>query len=341
MKVLIVKIGAIGDVVMALPILQKIRQSGNSEITWLCGKTVSPLVRMAQVDQIFEIDDKKLLTGNIFDKIYTLIQVWLKLFGKKYDLILIGHGNPLYKLLIITTFRKQVRNFSHKNRLWPVPGRFHGNEYVRLVTNFDGPDILLTQYPQIHIPEQFKFDEDIKPEKIIIAIAPGGAKNLLADDALRRWPLDNYVHLANAFLNKGFQVILTGSKTDEWVLKGFQDLNVWNYIGKTSLAELIYLYQQCDVVITHDSGPLHLAGLAGCPVVALFGPTNPNEKVPRSPNIKVLWGGAHLACRPCYDGKFYADCSNNLCMQDISVDMVVNEVLGFIDKNKPNWRSTH
>jgi heptosyltransferase-2 len=114
---------------------------------------------------------------------------------------------------------------------------------------------------------------------------------------------------------------LTGSSSDEWVSKAFQNSGAIDLIGKTSVMDLVALYGQCRLLISHDSGPLHLAALTGTPVLALFGPTNPFEKVSGAEN-QVLWGGETLACRPCYDGRNYADCQDNQCLKSIDIEKV-------------------
>jgi heptosyltransferase-2 len=159
-----------------------------------------------------------------------------------------------------------------------------------------------------------------------VALAPGGAKNILRDDALRRWPIGHYVRLAELLLKEGKEVLLTGGPSDDWVRESFKDLKARDLVGRTDLTDLVALYGQCQVVVTHDSGPMHLAALAGTPVVGLFGPTRPDEKVPPDGPIHVLWGGEHLTCRPCYDGKNYADCLNNECMKSIGPERVLQEV---------------
>ncbi|MGH7838029.1 MAG: glycosyltransferase family 9 protein, partial [Candidatus Binataceae bacterium] len=99
--------------------------------------------------------------------------------------------------------------------------------------------------------------------------------------------------------------------------------NVLDLVGQTSLLDLLAIYGVSDGVITHDSGPLHLAILARAPTVALFGPTLPNHFVPKGMPVTVLWGGDDLACRPCFDGKAYAPCRDNRCIKQISVAQVV------------------
>ena len=94
-------------------------------------------------------------------------------------------------------------------------------------------------------------------------------------------------------------------------------------IGGTTLPQFISLADTCSLVVSHDTGPLHLAGLSHAPVLALFGPTDPGSFLPRRPGVRVLWGGEDLACRPCYDGRDFAPCESNGCMQAITVAAVL------------------
>jgi len=330
MNVLIVKIAAIGDVVMALSMVDAIyKKDSNAKITWLCGKAVEPLLRsLNSINELFVIDESKLLAGNHFEQMSVLLKVWKRLFGRRFDLIVTGNPDPRYRLLSLTTIGKERRSFTRNGtRLWPVKGRYHGSEYIRLITDIDGPDAEPGYLPRVTLPLREEIRSQLNLDSAPrIAIAPGGAKNVLNDSSLRRWPITSYVTLARRFIKDGIQVILTGAVSDEWVREKFSQLPVLDLIGNTTLVDLVGLYELCDLVITHDSSPLHLALLAGTPVVALFGPTNPREFVPRTDLVTILWGGEHLACRPCYDGKTYADCNNNVCMQSISVDMVYKAV---------------
>jgi heptosyltransferase-2 len=68
---------------------------------------------------------------------------------------------------------------------------------------------------------------------------------------------------------------------------------------------------------------MHVAVLAGTPLVALFGPTDPRWFIDDTrKSTRVLWGGENLACRPCYDGKNFAPCTDNLCLKSISAGQV-------------------
>ncbi|HVZ80629.1 MAG TPA: glycosyltransferase family 9 protein [bacterium] len=332
MRVLVIKIGAVGDVVMALSGVEAARDRWpNAHITWLCGRTVEPLLRVyGHVDEVIGVDDVGLLRGNLAEKIKVLIGVWARLFLRSFDLVVTGHSDRRYRWLSVTARAKERRGFD--DRLNLVPGRYHGDEYARLILGQDYPTGRLFR------PAPLRPSLDPELEKAIpadghplIAFAPGGAKNILRDDSLRRWPVGHYAELAAKLLAGGYQVVLTGAESDRWILEYFKGLGVVDLVGKTTVTDLIAVYGKCRLVVTHDSGPMHLAALAGARVLALFGPTIPSEKVPLGGLVHSLWGGEELPCRPCYDGRNYAKCSRNICLEDIGVERVLAEAKGILN----------
>lgn len=333
MNVLIVKIGAIGDTIMALSMISAIQQlDKTAKITWLCGKTVEPLLsRVNGISEIISIDESKLFKGGFLEKALAMVSIWRKLLGRKFDLTIIGHSDSRYHLLTLTVFSRELRSFTRTPRMWPVPGRHHSDEYSRLVSLSEAPAAIVKhKYLTSDLPESLSKILSTLANCNKVAIAPGGAKNILHDDALRRWPIEYYVELTEMVLARNVKVILTGGATDEWVIPFFREQNVINLIGQTSLTDLIAVYRQCSVVVAHDSGLLHLAGLAGVPIFALFGPTNPYEKVPRYPDVHIFWGGDNLACRPCYDGKTYARCSKQSCLYAITPEQVHDSLMNIM-----------
>jgi len=328
---LFVKIGAIGDVIMAIPgALHYLQQNPNNQLVWIAGKTVAPLLRNLHPNlTIIEISESRLLTGNGIIKVLSLISLWKNLAFRKFNAIVIGHADWRYRLIGIFSYAPIRISFSHKkHKRIPVSGRHHIDEYARLFGVTD-PNQLL----QIRFPPSDAFREPLPAElqknlpKKFIALAPGGAKNLLEDQFLRRYPVEHYASIAKKALKRKIPVVLVGAPSDSWVLPSFEGLKTINAIGQTNLRQTVELFARADTVITHDSGPMHLANLAEAKVLSFFGPTNPWEKAPMKRhaanpdvfNSQFIWGGEDLACRPCYDGKTYAKCTNNLCMHKIDV----------------------
>ena len=159
-----------------------------------------------------------------------------------------------------------------------------------------------------------------------MVLAPGGAKNILSDGALKRWPVQFYAVLAKQLIGSGLRVALIGAESDQWVLPNFAGMSVINLIGQTKLDDLLSVLGAATVVVSHDTSCLHLARLVAIPVVALFGPTIPHSFITGAELEHLLWGGADLPCRPCYDGAKYGACASNLCMQSISPEAVRQKV---------------
>lgn len=332
-RVLIVKIGAIGDVVMALPLLTALRKRYPSvHITWICGQQVKPLLKgTCLVDEILSVEENRLFFGYLFKRMWTVFSIWKRLIGRKFDLCITAHADRRYRILSFPIRCNDRRSWRRDKKLQiPIPGRYHAHEYLRLLSeNIDLP----VNFPKIDIR---KISNKMKHPMVVLA--PGGAKNHLADDALRRWPIENYASLAKKLQCYPIQVAVIGSASDQWVIPYFKGLPFVDFIGKLDLIEFISLLSQTQLLITHDSGPLHLSKLADCPAIALFGPTNPREKVGPMEKISVLWGGENLWCRPCYDGKRYAKCSNNACMSSISPDFVLSKALEILQLKEGAFR---
>ena len=120
-------------------------------------------------------------------------------------------------------------------------------------------------------------------------------------------------------------IIFTGGKDDHQSIEGILFLmehRALNSSGKTSLKELSFLLSLSDLMITTDSGPMHIASAMGTPTVALFGPTAPWRTGPYSNNAIVLRNS--ISCSPCFKRK----CNSKSCMDRISVE----EVLDAVDK---------
>ena len=154
---------------------------------------------------------------------------------------------------------------------------------------------------------------------------------------LRKWPLESFVELGKQLLeNSKITVVLTGGPDEQdacaELAKKINSERVINFAGKTSFKELITLYSISDVLITNDSGPVHFASTTEIPIVALFGPETPKIFGPMSPKAKVI--SLELACSPCISvfNQKKSSCSDNQCMKQISVQMVVKEIQNILRK---------
>lgn len=150
---------------------------------------------------------------------------------------------------------------------------------------------------------------------------------------LRRWPSERYVDLANRLLaaDPDVAIVMTGgaseaAATDE-VAAAVGSERCVSVAGRTTLRQLLVLYELSQVLVTNDSGPAHYAAVTGVDIVTLFGPESPHVFGSLSPRNHPIW--AELPCSPCVNA--YNDrksaCHDNVCMQEITVDEVEAKVV--------------
>lgn len=149
---------------------------------------------------------------------------------------------------------------------------------------------------------------------------------------IRMWPGDRFVELGRRILasHPDATLIITGAPSEragaEEVCRRIGSPRAISVAGHTTLRDVLVLYTLCDVLVTNDSGPGHFASMTDIHNVVLFGPETPLLFGPLGANRHVIWAG--LACSPCvnpYNHRF-SPCTNNRCMQEITVDAVHAEV---------------
>jgi heptosyltransferase-2 len=328
-RYLIVKLAALGDVAMASTMIAAIRERDPAaHITWLCGTRVADLVRLFDgVDSVVVADEVALLRGGMAQRARGLLAVWRLLVPHRFDITVLGHADRRYAALLLPVRTGPVHRLeqSPSPRMLPIPGRYFGDEYVRLLDGGARPGPVIGHYELADVRGRLAPARD--PERIGIVLAPGGTRNVLREDVLRRWPVERYVGVAAALLAEGHHVTLVGDAADGWVRPYFAGLAVRDEIGAHDVPGTLGVLQAAEVVVVHDTGVLHLARLVRAPVVGLFGPTIPAKSLVEGSDAVALWGGADLACRPCYDGREYARCGDNVCMKGIAVENVVRHAM--------------
>jgi lipopolysaccharide heptosyltransferase II len=149
----------------------------------------------------------------------------------------------------------------------------------------------------------------------------------------KRWPIERYAEAANKISEQ------LRPKQSEWFLFGAPgetamgealssrlEVPHQNRIGKTSLSELISELQTCDLLLTNDTGTMHLAAALGVRTVSIFGSTEPSLTGPVGNNHRIL--RHHVPCSPCF--KRECPFGHYDCMVGMSVDQVTEAVIAVI-----------
>lgn len=156
--------------------------------------------------------------------------------------------------------------------------------------------------------------------KPILAICPGAEFG-----PSKRWPEHHYANVANAKLAEGWEVFLFGSRNDEKVCDKIQSLTnskCLNFTGRTSLGEAIDLLSLASLVLTNDSGLMHIAAALNKPLVAVYGSTSPAFTPPLHPGARIVRN--NLPCSPCF--KRECPLKHHRCMEDLKPATVLEEL---------------
>ncbi len=165
----------------------------------------------------------------------------------------------------------------------------------------------------------------LQPGDSYAVLAPGSSKNW----PVKRWAADNFAALGKYLFERlDLPVVITGAPFEARLGRQVVDSagpRAMNLAGKTSIRETIELLRGAVVVISNDSGPMHLAAAVDTPVVALFGPTNPNKWRPWSEQAQVVTSD-DCSKAPCYYLSAMPRCDAADCLGRISVSQVTAAV---------------
>jgi lipopolysaccharide heptosyltransferase II len=156
----------------------------------------------------------------------------------------------------------------------------------------------------------------------VVALAPGAAYG-----PAKRWPLEYFAELCRRLSRAGFRVMVTGSNQERDLGAALAEAGALDLTGKTSLLESVAILKRARVLVTNDSGALHLARAAGTPVVALFGSSSPVWTGPGAEEGHTLQHS--VPCSPCFRRECPLRGAEHLrCLRGISVEAVLEAVTG-------------
>jgi lipopolysaccharide heptosyltransferase II len=148
----------------------------------------------------------------------------------------------------------------------------------------------------------------------------------------RRWPAKNFAKLADALAFHGYRIIFTGADEEKPIIKKIilaSQQSHTNLVGKTSLSQLLELFKQVKLVISLDTGPLHLAASTDTPVLGLYGANTPIKWGPYGRQHKAIYHGPFP---PCTQQQYGRVCNHKeeYHMQNITSNEVLDTALNML-----------
>lgn len=308
MRILVVRMGAMGDVIHALPAVMSLKRGiADAHISWLIHPRWAPLVDVAE--ELIPFDRKQ--SGSIRE-------AWTRMRERKFDLAVDFQGLIKSGLAARASGAKQVVGYHREHLKEKIASWFYStqvkvnaahivDQHVELAASCGGRGKL-----EFSLPAGVR--EGDLPEGSFVLACP------IAGWGSKEWPLERYGELGKMLRERlGMALVLNGHSAVADQLRAVP--NVVPHVS--SIAGLIDATRRAAFVVGIDSGPLHLAAALSKRGVAIFGPTDPTRNGPYGNTLRVLRTADAVTS---YKRLPEPDAS----MKSISADMVLRELEAFL-----------
>jgi heptosyltransferase I len=328
MKILLVRLGAMGDIVHALPVAAALRERfPHAQIDWLVDVRHAALLDLVPV-----LDRRIAVDSRSFRSVITAVrQLRTEGYAASVDLQGLIKSAAVARLSGASRvagftrphLREKLASLFYAERIEPPAGGHVIDKNLSMLQAFLVDD------------RRRRFPIDIPPSAALAPIADRVLRDGLRGYALinpgaawpnKRWPPERFGEVAKgaASIHSLLPVVLWGPG-EETLAQRIVDSSSGAAVlaPPTTVADIVALAHRARLMVSGDTGPLHLAGAVGAPLVAIFGPTDPARNGPWNPSDISLSRFADCVCH------YRRRCRRRRpCIEDISVE----DVSGAIDR---------
>jgi lipopolysaccharide heptosyltransferase II len=332
-NILIIRQSALGDVANILPAIKVLRDAyPQAKLTCLTGRATSSLLNQDPCLDDVIIWDRPVRPDR-------LLSIFFRLWRNRYDLVVDLHSSRYSRWLAWATnaskrvgahyngFYTDLVSFDLRNmqisdifRRFLQPLGLENEKYIRRFPCLD---------EGIAKSKSFLFDQGMADHKYVV-FNPGHSPAW----GTKRWPVRHWISLGKNLVDQGLRIVVAGGPTEFDLATEIADgigAGAVSAAGKTDIFCLAGLLNRSGAVVSTDSGPMHVAAMAGARVVALFGPTHPVTSAPFGTGHKVLHHKLH--CSYC----FKKVCPyQHECLDEMKPDEVINAVQEILASNPSN-----
>lgn len=352
-KIMFLELSEMGSAILGYSAIKKTKELyPNAEFYFLIFKENAESVYILDMflrENVFVIRSKNLWVLFI-DTVKVLMQIRKERIDVIIDMELFSRFSAILSYLSRAVFRMGFYRFSleglyrgslYTHRVMYNPYLHIGRNFLALISslgfsykNTPSFEVFLTK-EKIEVPriEQNNFKKEelwrkikqsnraVVPESKLVVLNLGLGENL----PLRKWPLENYITLAESLMKdeKIFVVLVSLNFQPMKILRDLMNsARCINLIEKLEFKQLLVLFSIAKLLITHDSGMANIASLTEISLINFFGPETPVLYEPLSRNETVIY--KHLACSPCFSAHNHRRslCKDNLCLKLISVEEI-------------------
>ena len=346
MKFLIINPFGIGDVLFTTPVIRALRQEyPDSFIGYWSNLRVKPILESnPQINKVFALsrgDLKKIYQESFFKGVCLAIKLAWEIRKEHFDICFDFSLDHRYSLLAKIIGIRQRVGFNYKGR-----GRFltqrvdllgyrdkHVVEYYSELLKFlnivaQDQSLYLAVLPEMELRAKDIFaSAGIEETDCVIGIAPGAGGSWGKDAVYKHWPVLKFAQVADRLAAElKAKIVILGDEAErkiaEVMVHAMHNKPI-DLIGKTGLDILPEVIKNCNLLITNDGGPMHMAVALGVKSVSVFGPVSELVYGPHplsSEHVVLKWD---MDCRPCYNNFKLPVCDKDReCLRQVSVDVV-------------------
>jgi len=332
MRFVVMRYSSLGDVTLTNPVLDLLRYSWpDARIYFATKPAYAPAVAghpalsgILPYRGFFQhLKDLKALQPAMVVDLHDTFRTWAltsMLARSRTDLRIVRYDkDALGRRLIVSKLRKAPSMHTVEKYLKPLTqmGALHPHDEISLIVH-------PSKYG-LGWSREFAERRRISTGQLVVGMAPG------ARWATKRWPAERYAELASRLVGKRDCLLLWfGSPAESGAvaaiqasMTGLPSQRGVNLAERCTLEESVALLGRCDVLVTNDSGLMHLGVGRGAKVVALFGSTTTDLGFAPLGRESIVVESSTLTCRPCdVHGRRWCPKGHFRCMKDLTVDLV-------------------
>lgn len=307
-RILLLRLERIGDLLMALPAIADVRTAApDARIDLVVGSWNADIARsIVGVDRVQTLDAPWLARGAAGARSSHLFRTAASWRHERYDLAINFEPDVRTNLLLALSgarwragYRSGGGGAVLDQGLDYLPSEHTTDNARRLVAQ-----VFARETPSSVPARTLATPEATRREAVALlagARRPRVAMHVAGGRQIKQWPLERFVSIARSLVDReGATIVLTGGPGDEAMVREARAALPSDRVIDISgggLLTVAAVLDRCDLMITGDTGPMHVAAAVGLPIVAVFGPSDPRRYAPRGAHDRIV--RIDLPCAPC------------------------------------------